>query len=205
MTGCARDAARTGALTSAGLLASVFFTGLTIVCTQVSFRLWFTPVPITLQVMAAILSGLVLGRRLGALSQFQYLVLGAIGLPVFSNGNAGPAALLGPTGGYIVGFVAGAYVAGLVFEKLQARSRISAFFAGIAGVAAIYAFGVMWLAVWLGIVRGQGFAACLTGAWQLGIVPFIGVDLLKALAASGLALGGRSVPGLMRAFPRNNE
>ena len=182
------------------LLAAVFFTAATAACAQVSFRLWFTPVPVTLQVLAVILSGLVLGSRWGAISQIQYLAIGAIGLPVFANWTGGPAAFVGPSGGYLFGFVVGAFATGWVFERLGGRSSLASWAGGIAGIAGIYLPGACWLAIWLGITGGQPAQACLRGAWQFGIVPFIGIDLLKAAAASGLALGGRSGRGLIHSF-----
>jgi len=200
MSSQARSRVHPGVISPAGFLASLFFAGVTVVCAQISFRIGFNPVPVTLQVLAVILSGLVLGSRLGALSQLQYLTMGLLGMPVFAGGTFGPGAFAGPSGGYLIGFVAGAYLAGLVFEKLQARSHASAILAGCAGVAAIYVFGASWLGVWLGIFRGENVAGCALGAWRLGVVPFIAVDFLKAVIASGLVLGGRSGRGLIRTF-----
>jgi biotin transport system substrate-specific component len=74
------------------------------------------PVPITLQTLFVVLAGALLGGRLGALSQVVYLLLGIIGLPVFHGGKGGLGILLGPTGGYLVGFIAAAYVVGKLIE-----------------------------------------------------------------------------------------
>lgn len=167
------------------LLMSLFMTGVTVACAQVSFRLWFTPVPVTLQVLAAILSGLVLGSRWGAISQIQYLALGAAGAPVFANWTGGPAAFVGPSGGYLIGFVFGAYAAGWVFERLR-KTNLAAWAGGLSGIAAIYLLGASWLLVWLTVTTSRPFMACIPSAVQLGIVPFIGVDILKAAAASAL-------------------
>lgn len=182
------------------ILTTFFFAAVTAVCAQVSFRLWFSPVPITLQVLGVLLSGLVLGSRLGALSQISYLAMGAMGLPVFAGFTGGPAAFAGPTGGYLIGFVIGAFAAGLIFEKLGGSTKLAAWAGGIAGILGIYIPGALWLAVWIGLMGQRSLEACVLGAWQLGIVPFIGVDILKAAAASGLALGGRSGYGLIRSF-----
>lgn len=187
-----RDTGRCAVLPNAGvrthLLLAFFFTIVTAVCAQVSFRLWFSPVPVTLQVMAVILSGLVLGSRWGAISQIQYLAMGAMGLPVFAEFKAGPMAFAGPTGGYLFGFVLAAFAAGWVFEKLDGR-KTAAWLGGISGVAAIYLLGSMWLAVWMSVAGGKPVSDCLHNAWMLGVVPFIGVDILKAIAASALAMG----------------
>lgn len=159
------------------------FVAATAVCAQVSFRLWFSPVPVTLQVLAVILSGLVLGSRWGAISQIQYLAMGAMGLPVFAGGGAGPAAFVGPTGGYLIGFVAGAFLAGLVFERLRVRPSIAAWCGGIAGIVGVHLFGVAWLSVWMSFA---GEKSCILRALQLGSAPFIGIDLVKVAIASGL-------------------
>jgi len=79
---------------------------------QVSLPLPFTPVPITGQTFAVLLVGAVLGARRGAASLVLYLLEGSLGLPVFANGTNGLARLLGPTGGYLIGFVAAAWIVG---------------------------------------------------------------------------------------------
>ena len=185
------------------ILTTFFFAAVTAVCAQVSFRLWFSPVPVTLQVLGVLLSGLVLGSRLGALSQISYLAMGAMGLPVFAGFTGGPVAFAGPTGGYLIGFVIGAFAAGWVFERLGGHTKLAAWAGGIAGILGIYLPGALWLAVWIGLTGQRSLEACILGAWQLGIVPFIGLDILKAAAASTLALGGHSGYGLIRSF-RNN-
>lgn len=153
------------------------------------------PVPITLQVLFVLLSGLVLGSKLGALSQLEYLALGFAGAPVFAGGKAGIVALLGPTGGYLVGFIAGAYVAGLVAEAVGA-GRVRFFVAGLLGTAAIYFSGAIWLSTWFAFGRGTSWVAELASAWQFGVLPFIVLDAVKALVASGVTLSGRALAGL---------
>ena len=88
------------------------FAAITCILSIVSIPLPFTPVPITLQLLAVTMSSAVLGKRLGFYSQAVYTLLGAIGLPVFAGGKAGFSVLLGPTGGYIFGFMASAFVIG---------------------------------------------------------------------------------------------
>jgi biotin transport system substrate-specific component len=173
------------------LLAASFFALVTTACSQVAFHVWFTPVPVTLQVLGVILSGLVLGSRWGAVSQIQYLLMGAMGMPVFAGWMGGPAAFVGPSGGYLPGFVLGAFAAGWVFERLEGRTRASAWLAGIAGMIGIYAPGAAWLGIWLKLIGGQQWGAAAGNVWILGIAPFIGVDLLKVAAASALIAGGR--------------
>ena len=151
------------------------------------------PVPITLQVLFVLLSGLVLGSRLGALSQVEYLAIGFAGAPVFAGGKSGLIALLGPTGGYLAGFVAGAYLAGLVAESAGRPGRVRFFLAGLLGTAAIYISGMVWLSTWFAIGHGTNWLAELSSAWQFGVLPFIGVDVVKAVVASGVTLSGRAL------------
>ncbi|MCL4534936.1 MAG: biotin transporter BioY [Bacteroidetes bacterium] len=153
------------------------------------------PVPITLQVLFVLLSGLVLGSRLGALSQVEYLAVGFAGAPVFAGGKSGLIALLGPTGGYLAGFVVGAYLAGLVAESAARPGRIRFFVAGVLGTAAIYISGAIWLSTWLAIGRGTNWMAELASAWQFGVAPFIAVDTMKAVVASGVTVSGRALAG----------
>ena len=156
------------------------------------------PVPITLQVLFVILAGLVLGSRLGALSQIEYLAIGLAGAPVFAQGKFGLMALLSPTAGYLVGFVAMAYVVGLVAESASRPGRARLFVAGLLGIPVLYVFGAIWLATWLAMANGTSWTAELASAWQLGVIPFIIPDAGKALAASGVALSGRALLGLLK-------
>lgn len=160
--------------------AVVLFTLFTILSARVTIPLPFTPVPVTLQVLAVLLAGLVLGARAGALSQLLYLAAIAGGLPVDAYGR-GAAALSGPTAGYLFGFVAGAFVTGWVVTRLPA-SRTGRFMAALVGLAVIYLCGVAWLALAMGSLE-----AAVLG----GLAPFVAVDLLKAVAAASVAEGGR--------------
>ncbi len=160
-----------------------FFTALTALAARIAIYLPFTPVPITLQVLMVILCGLLLGSKRGALSQLEYLAAGLMGLPVFAGGKAGPAVLLGPTGGYLLSFPLAAFVAGWVEERLELGHKTSAFLASLAAITVIYLGGTAWLVVWLG--------GSLTRAWTLGVRPFILVDLIKALLAASVVSGGR--------------
>lgn len=194
-----RTVLRTDSIAARVLAVSAFAVG-TALCAQISFHLWFSPVPVTLQVLAVILSGLVLGSKLGALSQLQYLAMGAAGLPVFANFSGGPIAFAGPSGGYLLGFVPGAFITGWVFERFARKTGLGTWIGGIAGIAVVYLFGASWLAVWLCSTTRQPMSACINNAWALGVVPFIGVDLLKTAAASSLALGGRWGQGMISAL-----
>lgn len=143
-------------------------------------RLPFTPVPITAQTLAVLLVGALLGGRRGALSLAVYLAEGAAGLPVFAGGGAGPAYILGPTGGYLAGFVAAAFLTGWLAEHGWDRRAWSAFLAMLFGNLAIYLLGTAWLATLVGPAQ----------AVALGVAPFVAGDLLKiALGTALLPLG----------------
>jgi biotin transport system substrate-specific component len=144
---------------------------------QVRIPLPFTPVPITGQTFAVLLVGAVLGSRRGAASLLLYLIQGMLGLPVFAGGASGLAYLIGPTGGYLVGFVVAASLIGLLAARGMDRRIPSALLAFLAGEIVIYLFGVSWLSVFLGIQR----------AIIAGLLPFILGDAIK-LAAAGLVL-----------------
>lgn len=148
---------------------------LTALAAQARIPLPFTPVPITLQVAMVLLAGGLLGSRMGAASQAGYLLIGASGLPVFAVGKGGLAALAGPTAGYLVGFIAGAFVFGWLLER-GAKGIGLTFAAALAALACIYIPGWLWLACWMSAAN-QGLA--LSAAFNAGISPFIVPDLLK--------------------------
>lgn len=162
------------------VLLALAFAGLTGLGARVTIPLW--PVPVTLQVLGVLLSGMVLGARLGGLSQAMYVAVGVMGLPVFAGGGSGPGWLAGPTGGYLVGFIAAGFITGLVAERLRGPRGLV--LAGLIGLAAIYLFGAGWLALWLGD---------LGGAWRKGVAPFLLVDAVKVVAACIFAAGGRGL------------
>lgn len=141
------------------------------------------PVPFTLQPLAVLLAGMVLGARDGALSQLAYVALIAVGLPLDANAR-GQAALFGPTGGYLVGFVAAACVSGLLVERAGTRLW-QRWLAGVAGIAVIYLCGLPVLM----LTRGLDLAM----AWAAGAAPFIVPDLVKALIAAAATEGGRAL------------
>lgn len=155
---------------------------LTAVCAQISFHLPGNPIPVTMQTFAAVACGLVLGSRLGAIAQIQYLMLGMLGMPVFADGKAGLLAIAGPTGGYLAAFVVAAFLAGFIVERMGKQSFSMRFMAGFAGMLAIWLIGRAWFAIWMGDV-------CGLGSWILGVVPFIGVDIAKAALAAALTCG----------------
>ncbi len=152
------------------------------VCAQVAIGF---PVPVSGQTFAVVLIGALLGSRRGALCMLAYLAEGVAGLPVFANAKAGPAVLLGPTGGYLIGFVAAAGLVGWLAEKGWDRRFATTLPAMFAGSAVIYAFGLFWLAHIVGAER----------ALAVGLFPFIPGDILKALLAAMLLPAGWKLLG----------
>ena len=134
------------------------------------------PVPISLQTLFCALAGLLLGARTGALSQIIYVLLGIIGLPVFAGGKAGLGTLLGPTGGYLLGFVVAAFVIGKLIEIKPQAGIVWTGIAFLAGSLVIYACGVLQLS----------FVAelSLSKSVLVGVIPFLPGDLLKVAAAA---------------------
>lgn len=143
------------------------------------------PVPITLQTLGAMLAGAMLGPGRGALACLLYLALAVIGLPVLPGGRGGLGAFFGPTGGFLVGLAAGAFVTGWLARRLVGRAATfgGALTGGVAscvmgGIVAVYAFGVPWLAA----VTQMG----LTKA-AMAVAVFVPGDLLKAVLAAWVA------------------
>ena len=140
----------------------------------------FPLVPITLQTLFVSLAAALLGGRLGALSQFVYLLLGIIGLPVFHGGKAGMGVLLGPTGGYLFGFIAAAYVIGKLIEIREKPDFIWILFAMVVGTIIIYLLGVTQLSLVAKLSVYKSISA--------GVLPFLIGDAIKIIAAALITL-----------------
>jgi biotin transport system substrate-specific component len=153
------------------------FALLTAAAAQIRIPLPFTPVPITGQTFAVLLSGAVLGSAAGAASQAMYLLLGLF-LPFYAGGASGWEYATGATGGFLVGFIAAAWMTGQLAERHQDRNVITAIPAFITGTVVIYLFGVPWLANVLGV--------SWTRAVELGAAPFVIGDLAKVALAGAL-------------------
>jgi len=186
--GLLRPAPRRQAL----LYDAVLVTGLSLLIglsAQVAVRLPFSPVPVTAQTLAVLLAGLLLGGRRGALCVLLYLCEGTAGLPVFAGGASGPVYLLGPTGGYLLGFVVAAWLVGSLAERGWDRRSVTTVAAMLLGSAVIYIAGAAWLARYVGAER----------ALSLGVYPFIPGDAVKiALAALFVPAGWRAIGHLNR-------
>jgi biotin transport system substrate-specific component len=147
----------------------------------------FTPVPVTMQTFAVLLTGAMLGPRLGGLAVLFYLMEGSLGLPVFRGGTSGIAGLVGPTGGYLIGFIVAAWIVGSLVKRRWDRRFGQAFAMMLVGEAVILALGSAWLARFVGAEN----------VLMAGVVPFIPGALAKAgLAAALLPLGWKALAAL---------
>lgn len=159
------------------------FVALTAAAARIRVPLPFTPVPMTMQPMAVLLAGAILGPRAGALSQILYISIGLAGVPVFAGApGAGPAVLLGPTGGYLVSYPLVALLVGALAGRSAGFIRMA--LAMILGLAVIYASGTLQLMA----VTSSSFDQALAG----GIYPFLMADLIKVGVAALLAAGYRA-------------
>jgi len=142
------------------------------------------PVPIVLQNFFILLSGLLLGSRWGFLSVAVYILIGACGLPVFSIGRGGIGHILGPTGGYLIGYLPAVFIIGFITEKTDKRP-IYDVIAMICGSIIIYACGITWLKIF----TGMSFLKTLA----VGMYPFLLGDAIKIAAAVPIAKAIRPV------------
>ena len=157
-------------------------------CAHLKVWLPFSPVPVTGQTFAVLMIGALLGARRGCLTVLVYILEGAAGLPVFAVG-AGPAVLLGPTGGYLFGFIPAVYITGRLAENGWDRRIGTTVLAMVLGNLVIYSFGLFWL-------------CCLTGfstmVLTLGLYPFIVGDMVKIILAAILLPSGWKLLGCSR-------
>jgi biotin transport system substrate-specific component len=146
----------------------------------------FYPVPMTLQTLAVMAIAAAYGSRLAVATVIVYLAQGMLGLPVFTNtppAIAGPAYFLGPTGGFLVGFVVAAFIVGLAADRGHDRSPVRLFGYMLVADIAIFALGFAWLA-WFAQLSSGATGVGVAGAWTGGVLPFLLADLVKiALAA----------------------
>lgn len=177
--------------TTMQMILCAFFAALTAVLSQIALPLPFTPVPVNLATLSVFLSGALLGAKYGALSQFLFVLLGGIGLPVFSQFNGGLGVLAGPTGGYLVGYILASFVTGLLTHIALAsqggtngtsgksgKGQIRGILAMTAGLLVCYTLGTAWFVH----LTGTG----LVSALLLCILPFLPGDALKIFLAASL-------------------
>ncbi len=158
------------------LVFAALFAALTAAVAPFKIPLGFTPVPITLQTLVVLMSGAMLGPYYGALAMILYVVVGALGLPVFAGGGSGIGAILGPTGGYLMSYFIAAFAIGKTLQLRKKPKYLDYVVAMIVGTIIIYVLGAGWGMV----VTGLGVTAILAG-W---VLPFMIGDAIKLLAAA---------------------
>jgi len=161
------------------------FAALMAIFAQITIPLPISPVPITMQELAVCLAAAILGSRLALLSQLIYIAVGIIGMPVFSGGTAGLARLMGPTGGYITGFLLASYVIGKIVEQRPLPTIRRTFLAMLCGLLLIYTCGMLQLSLVTGIT--------LKAAFLSGVIPFIGIAIIKIVLGATVAASVRTI------------
>ncbi len=167
---------KTYTMTSIALMAAV-------ICVVGPFTLPIGPVPITLAPLAILLGVYILGTKKGTLALLIYLLIGAVGVPVFSGFSGGIGKLAGPTGGYLVGYIFFALIAGWFIHRFYDKVVIQ-FLGMVLALAVLYAFGTAWLAFSAGMTFGAALA--------VGVLPFIVFDLIKIIIAIAVGRAVRS-------------
>ena len=160
------------------LVSSSFFAAIIALLAQISIPLPISPVPITGQTFAIFLAGAILGGKWGTVSVLIYILLGAVGIPVFSFFQGGLHIIVGRTGGYLMGFIPGCYLLGKITEK---KPVYWAMVLGMFLCMIIYfTTGTLYLAYVLNISLVQAFA--------MGTLPFLPLDIVKIFAAASLGV-----------------
>lgn len=151
-------------------------TAITCILAPCSIPLPFSPVPISFTNLVLYISIFVLGYKAATVSYIVYLLLGLVGLPIFSGFSGGLGKLAGPTGGYLIGFIFLTLIAGLFVDKSEGKYRYVLYVAGmVLGTAVTYAFGTIWLAKQMSLTFMQGLA--------VGVIPYLPGDTAKIIIA----------------------
>lgn len=173
------------------LKAVIVFVGSLLLALSAKVQIPFWPVPMTLQTMVVLAAGMALGWRLAGATVLLYLAEGAMGLPVFAGTpekGIGLAYMMGPTGGYLLGFLLAALLCGWLAGRGWDRHPLTALGAMLLGNAVIYASGLLWLGTLIGWDKP---------VLELGLYPFLAGDALK------VALGAALLPSLWKLLPRS--
>jgi biotin transport system substrate-specific component len=140
---------------------------------KIQIPLPFTPIPLVLQDVLAISFGILFGARRGACMVLAFLLGGALGFPAFAGGKGGLLTLMGPTAGYLIGYLLAAFTSGWVVERFQRKTAATAFIGFVAGSAVMFACGLTYLSTFVGFSK----------AIVLGFLPFIPGNLIKTILA----------------------
>lgn len=160
-------------LTTKEIIVCGLFASITAVLSQISIPLPFTTIPLTMQVFAIMLSGILLGPKLGTISQIIYVLLGSIGIPVFAQMSGGMGIVLGPTGGFILSFPLIALIVGYFSKKYKSKPMV--FIGMIIGLIISYTIGTLQFCFVTDMTFMAGLMAC--------VIPFVAVDILKIILA----------------------
>ena len=155
------------------MIYCALFAALTAVCSQLAIPI--QPVPINLALLSVYIASGLLGGGMGAASQAVFLLIGAVGVPVFAGFRGGVQALVGPTGGYLIGYVAAAFVTGVIVKRLG-TGPLKIALACAVGMAACYALGTAWYCVQSGTPALAALSLC--------VFPFLPGDAVKIAAAA---------------------
>lgn len=169
------------------MILAALFAALTAIGAWISIPLPFTPVPITLATLVATLAGAFLGWKYGSISMIIYVLLGAVGAPVFHNFTGGLGIVSGPTGGYLIGYITSALLCGILLDVI-CKNKLTwwgILIASVVGLASCYALGTIWFMM----SSGTGFAASMV----MCVIPFLPGDALKTIVAVLLIIKLRPV------------
>ena len=165
-------------ITTREMALTAIFTALTAIGAFISIPIG--PVPITLQTLFVLLSGILLGSKLGTLSQIVYIALALVGIPIFSGFSGGPQILLKPSFGFAIGFVFATYIIGKKTNEVTSPKKI--YFATLIGSLVIYLFGLPYMHYILNNVMGMELS--FSEVFKMGCLLFIPGDLLKLILAN---------------------
>lgn len=171
-------------ITTKEMVLVSIFTALTAIGASISIPMG--EVPITMQTLFVLMSGIILGPKLAVLSQITYLILGLIGIPIFAGFTGGIQSIMKPSFGFILGFVFAAYIVGKIANPAKAFSSKRIWIACLAGTIVIYLVGLPYMYYVLNIimVKGLSFSAVL----QMGCILFLPGDLIKLALASTISI-----------------
>jgi biotin transport system substrate-specific component len=169
------------------MMLAFSFACLTGLLAQVRWYLPWSPVPLTGQTFAVVLGAVVLGKWWGGIGQSLYLGIGLLGMPWFAGFHAGFSYLLGPTGGYLIGFIIASFFLGYFMDKYVKSRRYLTMFALmlVANFGIVFGLGLLQLYGWVFFTTGT--AVDLWGLLMMGLIPFLVGDLIKIAVAAGVA------------------
>jgi len=169
------------------IILAIGMAGLTGILAQVRLFLPFTPVPVTCQTFAVLLAGVALGRYWGGVSQIIYVALGAAGIPWFNAATGGFSSIMGPTGGYLLGFILAALFVGHVTDRYASAKGFYQMLGimAFANFILIYLPGIIQLNIWLYLFKGghSNFSQLI----YTGVMPFVAGDSIKIISAALIA------------------